>query len=68
MKMTDSEFNKFNEVTNTAYGIQAMLEVIEERPSKIDDEKLTAIATLLKNAMIPVVNFLQHEVTRHEGS
>lgn len=64
MKMSDCEINEFQQASRTVFGIKVLLGIIEEHPSRINDDEVTAIASILKDAITPVADYLQDEMTR----
>lgn len=64
MKMSDAEFNKFQEITESAFGVKILLGILEEHPSHIGDDEIKTLATTLKKTIEPVVEYLQQEIKK----
>jgi len=66
MKMTSSQFNKLQDTTEQAYGVEVLLRIAEQYPSQLSDGETTAIFGTLKKLISPVAAYLQDEVNRQE--
>ncbi|BCQ40930.1 hypothetical protein ERHA54_35330 [Erwinia rhapontici] len=66
MKMTDVEFNKFREASESIQGLEVLLCIAEQYPSKLSDDETIAIFGTLKKLITPVTTYMQAEISRQD--